>query len=274
MNSGQLLIAESGGTKTDWVLIAANKVITSFTTSSFHPRSIDESIKEESFLSFLSTFNVKNTSLHFYGAGCHNEINASNVAQKLNQLNFQSVHVKSDLVAAALASYQGEPGWVAIMGTGSVLCYFDGERITQLKGGLGYLLGDEGSGFYFGKLLLEAYLNNSLSDQLNQFLSQKVGDRNAVIAKVYGQDGVKLIAGLASMVKSTEFPEVDLIHKANIQLFIDKYWPIELNQIGIIGSYGQANAGIVRQLLGIQRAIQIIERPIDALTEYYRKRTV
>ncbi|WP_112133380.1 N-acetylglucosamine kinase, partial [Glycomyces dulcitolivorans] len=52
----------------------------------------------------------------------------------------------------AFASGTGEPiGTVLIAGTGAAAARIDGDRITRVGDGLGWLLGDKGSGFWIGR---------------------------------------------------------------------------------------------------------------------------
>lgn len=270
----RVLIAESGGTKTDWVLLESGKVIATFKSESFHPRVIDESIKKKEFTEFINSLDVFNTSLYFFGAGCQDKSVADKISLLFEQLNFKSVHVKSDLYAAALALYQGKPGWFAIMGTGSVLCYFDGKEIKTIKGGLGYLLGDEGSGFYFGKLLIESYLRNELDSETNQLLKTILQDRSILMAQTYSKDGVSFVSSLAVKCQNIESDIIRIIHEQNIQLFRDKYLSSEIKDIGIIGSYAKGNETIIKSVFDPIIVSNCIERPIHLLTEYFLKATV
>jgi len=68
------------------------------------------------------------------------------------------IRAEPDYVAAFFAS---EPGTdiCVIAGTGSLVCSWDGARMAR-SGGRGYLLGDEGSAFRYGKDALLAYFAN------------------------------------------------------------------------------------------------------------------
>ena len=63
-----------------------------------------------------------------------------------------------DYAAAFFASDPGTQVCV-IAGTGSLVCSFDGKHMYK-SGGRGYLLGDEGSGYQFGRDALIHYLND------------------------------------------------------------------------------------------------------------------
>lgn len=45
----------------------------------------------------------------------------------------------------------GREGMTCNLGTGSFACYYDGKKIAKSSPGIGYILGDEGSGAYLGK---------------------------------------------------------------------------------------------------------------------------
>ena len=70
------------------------------------------------------------------------------------QWGFQHVRVYSDLLGACHSVLGKNQGTVAILGTGSVVCHFNGNEITEIQGGLGYLLGDEGSGYFFWEFVV------------------------------------------------------------------------------------------------------------------------
>ena len=71
----------------------------------------------------------------------------------------QSVH--SDLLAPIHAN-QSQAGY-AILGTGSVGCYFDGQSIHLLRPSLGFLINDTGSVFHIGKAFLTRLISNELT---------------------------------------------------------------------------------------------------------------
>jgi glucosamine kinase len=60
-------------------------------------------------------------------------------------------HLVSDLVVAFCSASPEEMGYVLIGGTGAVAGRVDGDEITAWADGLGWLLGDAGSGFWLGR---------------------------------------------------------------------------------------------------------------------------
>lgn len=114
--------------------------------------------------------------------------------------------VVADYEVAWGAHTGGEPGVIAIVGTGSV-CY--GQAGTQrIKiGGYGWKIGDAGSGIRLGQLAVQAALKamDHLGDEtalLNTVLEwAQAHDREGLLARIYAPGiGVRVLAELASMV--------------------------------------------------------------------------
>ena len=64
--------------------------------------------------------------------------------------------------AAAFFESEGGTYIFVISGTGSLVCSWDGEKMNK-SGGRGYLLGDEGSAFQYGRDALLAFLANPIA---------------------------------------------------------------------------------------------------------------
>jgi len=166
------VIIESGATKSEWVVIDPESgVVFRHLTSGINVNySNDEDI-----ISVIHDFNNAATvctanSIHeivYYGAGCGSPENRKRIETLLSN-TFAQAHISvwSDLIAACHALYGHESGLVAILGTGSSSCLYDGSQIIDRAPSLGYLIGDEGSGTYLGKLLVTELLHNRISKQL------------------------------------------------------------------------------------------------------------
>lgn len=163
-----ILIADSGSTKTDWVLVD-DETRQRFRTIGYNPLFIGtEGIVQsltEGLLTQLNAGLVK--TVFFYGADCAVSENASIVKQALEHcFEKASVHVGHDLLAAARALLGNSAGFSAILGTGSNTCVYDGEKVVENIPSLGYLLGDEGSGTYIGRKILRDYLRKVMPGDL------------------------------------------------------------------------------------------------------------
>src|SRR6476619_192523 len=88
-------------------------------------------------------------------------------------------------MAAAKALCGNEKGIACSLGTGSNSCYYNGNKIIKNSPGLGYILGDEGSGAYLGKKVIQYYLYNIFDDDLrarfdDRFLTNSVEILNTI----------------------------------------------------------------------------------------------
>lgn len=166
------LIADSGSTKTEWSLIDNKKEINRFCTPGINPfyqnvTDIAETLKKE--LPSHITHPIHH--IYFYGAGCTNPEKKGIIDSALSQVfNTTHIFIASDLLGAARALCQHQPGIACILGTGSKSCYYDGKDIVSHVSPLGFILGDEGSGAVMGKRLIADILKNQLpQDIIQQF---------------------------------------------------------------------------------------------------------
>lgn len=182
------LIADSGSTKTEWCLLKNSKK-TLFTTQGMSPYFVNASEVEEIMQKEVFPFLKKNKvdEIFFYGTGCKNPANKrmfKNVFRKL----FPGAHVviDNDLAGAAKALCGDEKGIACILGTGSNSCYYNGNRIVKNSPGLGFILGDEGSGAYLGKKVIQHYLYNIFDEDLRaRFDAKFVTTGTEIIESVY-----------------------------------------------------------------------------------------
>jgi N-acetylglucosamine kinase-like BadF-type ATPase len=176
-----ILIADSGATKCEWCLIQNKKQQRIF-TQGISPYFLDLSqivnlIKTE-LLKALGKANI--TEVHFYGTGLSNPNNVQILKKALKKIfPSASVQVYQDVMATARASCGTSKGIACILGTGSNCCYFNGKRIVKISPGIGYVLGDEGSGAYLGKKVIQYYLYNTFDEELRykfdaKFVTNKV----------------------------------------------------------------------------------------------------
>lgn len=184
-----ILVADSGSTKTDWILVTPGKQDTAFKTAGINPFFLSDKEmlkvigKQESLITEAE--NVKE--VYFFGAGCSSPDKREVVSNVLSQLFKQAyVSVDSDLLGSAYATCGYETGLCCILGTGSNITYFDGENIFEGKHGLGYILGDEGSGSYFGKKLITDYLYGCMPEAESMlFAKNHAINKENIINQVY-----------------------------------------------------------------------------------------
>lgn len=162
------VVADSGSTKTDWRIILPEGTFLQAETGGLNPNFASEDDFQMALEQLTLVVNLSTvTECWFYGAGCKGEGNKEIVLSKL-QTYFPTalIHVESDMLGAARALCGSSPGMAAILGTGMNTCVYDGEFIVANHTSLGYLLGDEGSGAYFGKMLLTDALKGKLPPEI------------------------------------------------------------------------------------------------------------
>lgn len=163
------LIADSGATKAEWCLLQGKKTKTIFTQGIspyfFDTAQITEILEKELLPSLKG---IKVDEVYYYGTGCINPNNNLIVRRSVKHVfkEVTTVEVTHDVMAAARALYGKDKGVACILGTGSSSCYYNGKKIAVNKPGLGYVLGDEGSGAYLGKKVLQYYLYNTFDEEL------------------------------------------------------------------------------------------------------------
>ena len=91
-------------------------------------------------------------------AGLRSTADAERVAAELRSRTGVLLAVGDDTEAALAGAFRGEPGVVVIAGTGSAALGRDAEGRTARVGGHGYLLGDEGGGYWIGREAVRAAL--------------------------------------------------------------------------------------------------------------------
>ncbi|TNF48084.1 MAG: hypothetical protein EP305_06400 [Bacteroidetes bacterium] len=264
LKHSNILLADSGGTKTDWIAIGGGRIIDQWTGSSLHPVLLDhfsDSIPGE----------YLNYHLEFFGAGCHSETGKLALISKLKSLGFTSINVNSDLYEAGLSLFGKDKGCGFISGTGSVAFKYDGESITDIYGGLGHILGDEGSGFYFGKLLLVEYLNNRLPKEIEDFLSLQLGSRAEILPNVYGSECKAYVSKLSELTQSIKHDVITNLHKKNIELFVESFvgYNTGATAINACGSYAyhyHEHFKVAFEKRGVSIG-RIIKRPLEKIAE-------
>jgi N-acetylglucosamine kinase-like BadF-type ATPase len=152
-----ILIADSGSTKAEWCFLSKSRKQI-IETQGASPYFLNEEQLVEMMVKELVPALKKKVpdQVFFYGTGCAAAENRAMIKRAIKKLFPQAaVEVEHDLTGAARALCGGNRGIVAILGTGSNSGYYNGRKIVRNSPGLGYVLGDEGSGAYLGKKVLQ-----------------------------------------------------------------------------------------------------------------------
>ncbi len=183
-----ILIADSGSTKTEWLLVGKQGIERTFRTSGINPYFLgEEEIRRVLTREVLGELPIERiTDVYFYGAGCIGLPGEMLCLQLHRVIGPDTVEVNSDLIGAARALCGDKAGIVAILGTGSNSGFYDGRDIVLQTPSLGFILGDEGSGSDLGKHLLSDAMKGLLPEELAKaFFDRYTVSKEDVLEAVY-----------------------------------------------------------------------------------------
>jgi N-acetylglucosamine kinase-like BadF-type ATPase len=278
-----LLIADSGSTKCDWRLVAEDKSYRDFTSIGINPYFHNEDVIESELRSNdrMMEFAEKVTAVFFYGAGCSSKDLKRIVDNGLSRVFTKAqIYVDHDLVAAAFAVYEDEPCIACILGTGSNSCHFDGDIVREEVPALAFILGDEGSGSYFGKKLLADFLYKKLPAEMSQGLKTEYNlDKDTIMDRVYMRPhaNVYLASFMKFITKFRGTPYVDEMISEGIGKFLDIHVKCFRNaeevNINFVGSVAHYHEDLLKKEAEKRNLTvgKIIKKPIDGLYEYHIK---
>jgi N-acetylglucosamine kinase-like BadF-type ATPase len=184
------IIADSGATKCQWTLVLGNQKKT-MTTIGISPYFLTTDQIVET---IAKGFNKKVDTgiidaVYFYGTGLSNPLNVASIKKALKKVFPKAaLDIQTDLEAVARATCQHHKGVACILGTGSNTGYYNGKKIAKNSPGLGYVLGDEGSGAYLGKKVLQYYLYKTFDEELmHAFESKYPINKDQILDAIYKQ---------------------------------------------------------------------------------------
>jgi N-acetylglucosamine kinase-like BadF-type ATPase len=280
-----ILIGTSGSTKCDWQLVDAKKTRVKKSTKGINPFFMDD-VAISDIVKSLGDDIIDHKSeievVYFFGAGCSSKHFASMVERGLSMVfNKSHLYVKEDIVAAAFATFTGEPSITALMGTGSNSCHFDGDIVRQEVSGMDFILGDEGSRSHFGKLLLSQYLKKQLPDDIAKDLEKDFHlNKEDILLNVYIKPYANVyLSSFSQFIKERiDHSYLRKLVKQSISEFVEtyicsiKYY--ENLPVHFVGSVPYFFEDIVNEVVEdyhLKKGI-FVEEPIDLLVGYLIKK--
>lgn len=279
-----IAIADAGSTKCDWVFLHQNLEEAGRCQSlGFNPNQISE--KEIGIL-LAEDINLVNHAgevdqVFFYGSGCGTAENQNMVRRGLQTVFKKAdIRVREDLLAAAYAAYRGEPSLVGILGTGSNVCYFDGQNLRLDIPSLGFILGDEGSGSALGKAIVKDFFMKKMPEEIHSdFAAEFQLTIDLAIDRMFHQPRANAwFAGFSPfLVKHRDHPYVRRLVQQEFQRFFHfqvsaypEWREVPLHLVGSIGLIHHEALTEAAQNFGITLG-SIIAKPIEDLVDYHRQ---
>lgn len=278
-----ILVADSGSSKTDWMAYSPNQTLT-FSTQGINPYFVNafDVLKILSKNRDLSGYANSITEVYFFGSGCSSPDKHEIISNGLSSFFTKAfISVDHDLIGSAYATCGDKKGLSCILGTGSNISYYDGHDVHQGKHGLGYVLGDEGSGTYFGRKMLVSFLHGAMPEDLRELFAKTYeADKETIITNIYQKPfpNSYLASFSRFMMTHKAHPFIQKVLKEGFQEFVDTnikdykaYRSLDCHFVGSIAYYYQDELKAVLEENGIKVG-KILQKPIESIFEYILKR--
>lgn len=224
-----IAIADSGSTKTSWIISDEKQNTFTFKTIGLNPYFVTkeevENCISEAFPKDVDAKNI--TDVYFYGSGCSACDNFKHLRQGLETIfSKANINIYSDMLGTARAVLKKETGVAAILGTGSNSCFYDGNDIALDAISLGYILGDEGSGATIGKMFVKQYLEKRFTPELTEKIYKETGeDISSILTAVYkGDHPNRFLANFTHCIKKfIDDPQLQALMEKAFDDFFNNY---------------------------------------------------
>ncbi|MFT6866449.1 MAG: glucosamine kinase [Cyclobacteriaceae bacterium] len=276
-----ILIAEAGSTKTDWRIISQDGVKKQ-ASGGFNPVVNFDSVYLTQIESQFMEIKAKVQKVFFYSAGINQDLDFSAVVSELKKIfSNAKIEIASDLLAAGRSLYGSDTGMIGILGTGAALGRYENHQMVYRVPSLGYILGDEGSGFYLGKELIKRVLRDQVPKELKEAFLFKYPEFNErkILNTIYGGSRPnKVIASYCEFLSHHQnHPYFNhLIYKAFMHFF-DSFHNHFIHEKELKWRFVGSVAFYFEEILkkaGSEYDLyidQVIQAPIDALTLYHQQ---
>ena len=195
-----------------------------------------------------------------------------------SRISLDDFDIQDDLVAAARSVCGRSEGIVAILGTGSNACFWDGSTVSFRVRSGGYIIGDEGGGACLGKLFLGDYIKGLVPDDVaSDFASSHDASYEGIVALVYRSEAPAGALGSLAPWLLERYPSSGYVRElidGNFRSFIQRSllrYDVSRLPVGVVGGWGSACREIFTRLCaeaGIQTGT-FVAQPIDGLVRYH-----
>ena len=271
------MIVESGATKSNWVLLDNDVVVS---TQKFAGINVTSNPRSLAVVDQVNTAQLNHLdSIHFYGAGTRSLESKEKLAAKLNaHFQVENIFIETDIFAASLAASYSKPSIVSILGTGTNTVVYDGQSVIHKTKSMGYLISEPGSGFHIGQLILKAYLSDTMNASDAALLEKDfLPKEKDLLPHLYASAKPNF-----EMAQFTKFLEVcNPAFKAKIldQSF-NAFFEERINRLKTFKEYKLTFVGSVAQVFRTElqevaqkhkrEIVNIIGDPLEGLIEYHK----
>lgn len=278
-----VLVADSGGTKTDWALIDPTEKTQFLVGRGLNPLVKKDEIVSSELHSIQSTLVNKDLdAIFFFGAGCRHPKSKARIRELIGEVFEKTGHIEisEDILGAGKALFGDGDGWIVVLGTGSNASYMSNGQLKIVPPNLGYILGDEGSGADLGKRLIQGYIHNRLSPELAEAMQKAFPDQDQIIADCYKSDYPQQYLSSFVSIMQEHKHEVEVLSmvEAAFMDFVRRYMvpyaagkPKEVGAVGSIASIFSRQLEQALATFGFQMT-QVEQKPITKLAAFFRNK--
>ena len=282
-NSIMILIADSGATKTQWCYVNPDgKCRQDFFSQGYNPNYISGPDIVADILACLppgfDTTCV--TEIYFYGAGVtplQYKFMESTLREVFTEAD--TVFIAMDTLASCRALLQREPGFAAILGTGTNSVLYDGCNEGLNIDSCGFILGDEGSGAYLGKRMITDYIRGNMPEKVHELVGRELGmSGEELIDTIYTKPFPnRFCAQYAKFInEQLDFdPYFPSLVKDSFTKFFDRivthypdYKKYTFNAVGSVAYYFKPLLQPVVEEFGMKMG-NILKAPMEGLIKYH-----
>ncbi len=279
-----ILIADSGSTKAEWRVLDRKKTSTIITQGIspyfLNTHQIQQLLQEELKKKMKG---IEPDEVYYYGTGCSDPENAKSIKLAIKKtFSNAKIAVETDLMGAAKALCGNEKGITCILGTGSNSCYYNGKKMIKNSPGLGFILGDEGSGAYMGKKIVQYYLYNTFDpDLMDRFNAKYNTSRNEILDAVYKAPlPNRYLAGFVPFLVENRghFMIENIIEDAFNDFFFNhiyKYRESWTLPIHFTGSVAFGFKDVLKEMCGSYELQlgRVLKNPMDGLVKFHKEKS-
>ncbi|NQY66810.1 MAG: N-acetylglucosamine kinase [Flavobacteriales bacterium] len=274
------LIADSGSSKCDWVVIDDSvriDVNTMGLNPFFHDAEFIQNIiqNEPGLVKYVDEI----AEVHYYGAGCSSDDLKEVVSTGLSAVFSNAlVSVQHDALSSVFATYDGDSCISCIIGTGSNSVFFNGVDAREEVPALGFVLGDEGSGSYLGKRLLSDFLYKKMPLSLSNAFLEKYGvDKNSILDNTLKKPNVNVyLASFAPFLSEnigSNYAQKIVVDafSAFVDIHVMCYKEakdVPIHFVGSVAYYFKDQLKEVLEMNGLTLG-NVLRKPIDGLVQFH-----
>lgn len=277
-----IAVVYSGSKTAFWKITQNGQVVAHCNTTGLNPCFVDPKtilqILNKKVALVNNAENIKK--IYFFAAGASSADRKEELAKTLASFfKYSKIVVENDLFGAAKAACYDQPGIVGMLGSGAHCAYFDGKKPINNNFGLGYILGDEGSSNYFGKILLREFLSLKMPKDIEtKFTLTYNLDRPQILERIYNkpQANIFLTSFFDFFTQNSKHEYIRKLIDGGFEKYMEtyvlpmaeKYNDREIHIVGKVAAELEDRLRLVADRYDI-KIKSIIKEPIQNLLKHY-----